>query len=100
MTYYSTDPGWPHGLIPVIMHFGLTPETEAEIQQAAAKAGVAPLIYLYGLVQSEPERFIAPLPVEAVPARAGGRQMPCDPEGAGCRPEAGIAAPQEDNAPR
>ena len=86
--------------IRVIMLFGLTPKQRKEIKVAAARAGVHPLIYLYGLVQREPERFIAPLPVEAVPALAGGTHMPCAPAGDGCTPEAGSAAPQEDNAPR
>lgn len=90
----QTDP------IRVIMLFGLTPKQRKEIKAAAARAGVHPLIYLYGLVQREPERFIAPLPVEAVAARAGGTHMPCAPAGDGCSPEAGSAAPAKDNAPR
>ena len=60
--------------IRLVMLFGMTPKQEAEIRQAAAKAGVAPIIYLYNLVRTEPERFIVPLPVEAAslaPAPAG-----------------------------
>ena len=90
----QTDP------IRVIMLFGMTPKQRKEINAAAARAGVHPLIYLYCLVQREPERFIAPLPVEAVPARAGGTHMPCAPAGDGCSSVAGIAAPQAGNAPR
>ena len=72
MTDYTNETA-PADAIRVIMLFGLTPKQRKEIKAAAARAGVHPLIYLYGLVQSEPERFIAPLPVEALPpARAGG----------------------------
>lgn len=91
MDYNSDTPGWPHGQIPVVMFFLPVPEQEAEIQQAAAKAGVAPLLYMYNLIRTQPERFIAPLPE--------GGTAPC-PAGEDGSPEAGCAAPQGGSAPR
>ncbi len=91
----QTDP------IRVIMLFGLTPKQRKEIKAAAARAGVHPLIYLYGLVQREPERFIAPLPVEALaPARAGAKHTAYTPAGDSCSPAADSAMRQADNARR
>ena len=72
MTEYTNETA-PADAIRVVMTFWLTDAQRVEIYDAAARAGVHPLIYLYGMVQREPERFIAPLPVEAVPALAGGR---------------------------
>jgi len=92
MNYDKDAPGWPHGKIPVIMLFGLNSKQKAEIKAEAAKAGVAPLIYLYGLVQREPERFIAPMPADgsSAPRRADGD----------VRPASDTAAPRKDNFPR
>lgn len=56
--------------IRLVMLFGMTPKQEAEINQAAARAGVAPLIYLYNLVRTEPERFVVPV-VNPPPALGG-----------------------------
>lgn len=47
--------------IRLVMWFGMTPKQEAEIKEAAVRAGVAPLIYLYNLVRTEPERFVVPV---------------------------------------
>ena len=60
----KTEPQTPDDLtdtIRLVMLFGMTPKQEAEIKAAAARAGVAPMIYLYNLVRTEPERFIVPL---------------------------------------
>ena len=74
MTDEKKTPDDLNDTIRLVMLFGMTPKQRKEIKAAAARAGVHPLIYLYGMVQREPERFIAPLPVEALPpALAGGR---------------------------
>ena len=62
MTDEKKNPDDLNDTIRLVMLFGMTPKQKAEIRQAAAKAGVAPLIYLYNLVRTEPQRFIVPLP--------------------------------------
>lgn len=62
--------------IPLVMFFGLTPEENRTVRAAAARKGVPLLNYLYGLVLTEPGRFIVPL---GTPAReSGGYSSECE----------------------
>lgn len=47
--------------IHLVMLFGMTSKQQKEIEAEATRAGVAPMIYLYNLVRTEPERFVVPL---------------------------------------
>ncbi len=62
--------------IRLVMWFGLTRKQRKEIKTAAARKGVPLLNYLYGMVLTEPGRFIVPL---GSPAReAGGYSSECE----------------------
>ena len=74
-----------NGKIKLVMAFGLTRKQRKEIKTAAARKGVPLLNYLYGLVLTEPGRFIVPL---GSPAReAGAASSDC-------------GVPQSDSVPR
>ena len=65
-----------NGKIKLVMAFGLNRKQRKEIKAAAARKGVPLLNYLYGLVLTEPGRFIVPL---GSPAReAGGYSSECE----------------------
>ena len=69
MTDYTNDD--LKGKIPLVMLFGLTTAQKREMRMAAARAGVAPMVYLYNLVRTEPERFVVPVIITSpAPARA------------------------------
>jgi hypothetical protein len=65
-----------NGKIKLVMAFGLNRKQLKEIKTAAARKGVPLLNYLYGMVLTEPGRFIVPL---GTPAReAGGYSSGCE----------------------
>ncbi len=74
-----------NGKIPLVMAFVLTRKQRKEIKAAAARKGVPLLNYLYGLVLTEPWRFIVPL--GSPPRETGGYSSECE-------------GPQSGNAPR
>lgn len=66
-----------NGKIKLVMAFGLTRKQRKEIKTAAARKGVPLLNYLYGLVLTEPERFVVPLGTPAREAGGGRQSMSC-----------------------
>ncbi len=66
-----------NGKIKLVMTFGLTRKQRKEIKTAAARKGVPLLNYLYGLVLTEPGRFIVPLGSPAREAGGGRQSISC-----------------------
>lgn len=65
-----------NGKIKLVMAFGLTPKENRTVRAAAARKGVPLLNYLYGLVLTEPERFVVPL--GSPPRETGGYSSECE----------------------